>query len=268
MKLCSSTSAVKDCAEHKGLDGLPTTKQIRKQVSGICDSHFMGACGKCNYTSSPKTCDYLEMLVEMCQQMPYMEQCQQWHSLCNNEFSKDPFKSHYCLRTENKAPEMRMFFHTGYEDFVLFYDFVPRDGVQYAFTCIFVLFLGVLYEFIHLFRISLQSYWIYIDNEARKVEGEDEVALLPQNTCCCAVPKPPVGIIQYIKDGAQPFKASREFKRAGLRFFELLLSFSLMLIAMTFNVGLFFCVLFGHTLGIFIFARYGQLKVPDDDICC
>jgi copper transporter 1 len=51
-----------------------------------------------------------------------------------------------------------------------------------------------------------------------------------------------------------------DLARAALQFVETLLSYALMLIAMTFNVGLFIAVLLGIALGTFIFARFRPYK--------
>ena len=43
---------------------------------------------------------------------------------------------------------MKMFFHTGLADYVLFEGWVPRTGLQYVGSVIALFFLSVFYEFL------------------------------------------------------------------------------------------------------------------------
>lgn len=47
--------------------------------------------------------------------------------------------------------------------------------------------------------------------------------------------------------------------RAIIKFFAALLGYSLMLIAMTYNAGIFFSVIFGFAFGTFLFGGYSRL---------
>lgn len=55
---------------------------------------------------------------------------------------------------------------------------------------------------------------------------------------------------------AQPFRFGVDFMRAAFQAIETTLGYLLMLIAMTFNTGLFIAVVAGMAIGTFVFARF------------
>ena len=56
--------------------------------------------------------------------------------------------------------------------------------------------------------------------------------------------------------------------RTALSFVVLVLDFTLMLVAMTFNVGLFFAVSLGLALGILLFWPVGHRFMQRAQVCC
>ena len=63
-----------------------------------------------------------------------------------------PFCSQDAVISPDAPPTMKMFFHTGLADYVLFEGWVPRTGLQYTGTVIALFFLCVFYEFLIAFH--------------------------------------------------------------------------------------------------------------------
>lgn len=64
----------------------------------------------------------------------------------------------------------------------------------------------------------------------------------------------------------QPFRGWVDTTRGVMAAIEITISYALMLIAMTFNIGLYFSVVAGVGVGTFVFARYRPL--PLRSACC
>jgi hypothetical protein len=74
------------------------------------------------------------------------------------------------------------------------------------------------------------------------------------------------GMLSRRRSPVQPFRVWVEPVRGLMSMLEITISYGLMLIAMTFNVGLFFSVVLGVGVGTFVFARYRPL--PLRSACC
>lgn len=216
--MCKEGTKVKQCTQNKPIKNLPKTQETMKLVESICSDMNMSGCQKCKDDSN---CDLLKVYSELCLSMPDMKQCSVHKELCRevSEFSicKNVDKNN------NQTPVMRMYFHTGLADYILFKGWVPHTGAQYFGSFLVIVLLGIIYELIGTIRSRLEQNWSQ-------------------------------------KDISVPCKYSfLQFKtdtlRGCLRMVEILISYLLMLIAMTYNVGLFFAVVIGFGLGTFLFGR-------------
>lgn len=102
---------------------IPSYDQALTNIKSICSSHFMNGCQTCNL-ENPADCDLLLLYSQLCKSMPYMSQCSNWKSMCS---SSSPFSvsswNELCPssdRISSDPPIMRMYFHTGIIDYVLF----------------------------------------------------------------------------------------------------------------------------------------------------
>ena len=221
----------------------------------------MDGCDNCKIRSSADTyseCDLLGTYSYLCQSMPEMSQCSNWMSMCEATPSLS-----FCATARNgnanAPPQMRMYFHTGFADYILFEGFVPRTPGEYIGACIFTLLLAILYEALFAWLSIQELKWRVelrqLSNTRRSCCGR--VALEDSDsgsTTCLVVPPLP----SFLKHFAGYSNGNRGTRIAAMRgfckTFMICISYALMLLAMTFNLGIFICVCIGFGLGSFMFT--------------
>lgn len=221
---------VKQCKTPTLSHVLPKTAETKALVEDICKSMPMDGCEKCK--SGDHHCDYLEVYSHLCLQMDDMKQCAKWKSLC------EVIPTWPICTNENphSPPQMRMYFHFGIKDYVLFKNWVPKTSLQYFGTWVAIFAMGIFYDVIKLIRSRLEKRW------------EVGATYTPLNSS--SHEKTDVEIESPYK-----FRFKVEIVRAILQAIEMTWGYFLMLIAMTFNVGLFGAVIAGAFVGSLLFGR-------------
>lgn len=240
--VCTTGTAVTECSSPSLKAVLPTTKVARDNIKAICDSMPMSDCSSC----SSGSCDYLTVYSNLCMAMPTMSQCGDWSLFC-----KAVPNWPYCSSDASGIPEMRMYFHTGFVDYVLFYGWVPRTGVQYAFTWIAIAVAGILLELLKFVRARLEKRWLQRGSHYAGVVNSSEEDFNPNSHGSSHHHSSSSTPSEY-----PPWDWRVDIPRSILAAIELIWSYALMLVAMTFNVGLFFAVVFGAFAGTLIFGRF------------
>lgn len=154
--MCNQSSVIEMCTLYPALSHIPSTAVARNSVKGICTSHAMEPCSKLE----TKPCDYLGILIELCIEMPEMAQCSIIEQICTDEELKKV--KGVCPANREDAglpPLMRMYFHWGMEDYVLWRSWVPRNKTQYFFSCLAIILCGIIYEAIITLRSYLEAKW-------------------------------------------------------------------------------------------------------------
>jgi copper transporter 1 len=176
--------------------------------------------------------------MEMSECASFNQMCSSWNSFGNAEF--------YCggsTANENVIPMMKMYFHSGIVDYVLFQGWVPTKGWQYGLTWTFIAILGIGAvagrASLAIWEKSKEAKAAAQDQDTKKKSWKDH--LLPN-----------FGQFQM------------NLIRASFLFPILVVEFCLMLVAMTFNVGLFFAVILGYCFGIVLFGHV----TPSVQTCC
>jgi len=230
--LCSNTSVVMEC--KMAVLPVPDGTTLLDDIKTMCEMPMNG-CDQCGNTSG--TCDTLTVYSELCMAMPDMLTCDAWHGLC-----KIVPTWTICAGVPGAAiPAMRMYFHYGILDYVLFQTWVPQTPVQYGFTVFGIFVFAILYEAVKALRAILEFKWRarlqkqYADTEQQNLLKTDE---------------------DVTRDFTAPCDFSVDLPRSLLRGLELVFSYFLMLVAMTFNVGLFLSIIGGAIVGTFIFGRF------------
>lgn len=184
-------------------------------------------------------CDLLTVYSNLCIGMPDMQQCDMWKALCK-EIPDWPLCSND-NPDSNAPPQMKMYFHTGIVDYVLFKGWVPRTAGSYIGTWIIIFVAAVLSEILKLTRALLEKRWKRQQKKAQDMIGLDEQQGMPQ----------------YLYSQMQvSFRLSVDLPRAILQALEVGWSLLIMLVAMTFNVGLFFAVILGSFAGTLMVGRF------------
>lgn len=294
--LCATGSVVQECQDYAPVQNYLTYADVQTDVNSLCGSMpNMDACQQCTQSSNGWSCSSpLVTVSSICQSM-WMNGCSNWQSMCQaleNDGSGN-YKA-LCGSGGAGAPEMLMYFHTGFNDYVLFKGWVPRSEVYYAMTWLFVLGVGIINQFGKIWRSSLEGRW-GDDIRKRTMRGP---AVLASNmegargySSASSLGRPPAKG-QRRADGTWEIKPANKTTRSPSDESALLgvnvkadctmcgykifcgrnsaractttmivgIDYLLMLIAMTFNVGLFIAVILGYGLGMFLTGVYRDNK--------
>lgn len=223
----NTESVVKQCKTPVLSNVLPFTIETKNLVADICNTMPMDGCEKCK--QDDQHCDFLEVYGHLCIQMPDMSQCSKWHSLC--EVVPDWPICGGSDHDHNTPPTMRMYFHMGIKDYVLFKEWVPTTSLAYFGTWVAVFVIAIIFDGIKFIRSRLEKRWA------------QSALRLGDN-----------GVV--IEDRGEKFRPSVDFFRSSLQALETLWGYAVMLIAMTFNVGLFLAVVAGSFVGTMLFGRF------------
>ncbi|KAN0025121.1 hypothetical protein ACTFIV_009537 [Dictyostelium citrinum] len=237
-KLCASGSVVEQCSSVDSISNLPTTMQLFAGIKSICTEMAMDGCEKCSGNSPTTTCDVLPVYSSLCMAMPDMSQCANWTKMCSSsgQLYDSEITSDYCVASVTDAvPIMRMYFHTGILDYILFKSWVPRTDRQFAGSWFAIFFFAIFFELEKTLRSILEKRWT-----PKKKDSDDDSSLISSS----------------LLGGSYPKFSYRDIIRGCLHAIELTCSYALMLVAMTFNVALFFAVIAGVLVGNILFGRY------------
>jgi copper transporter 1 len=239
-----------------------TTAQAKDDIQMICTSDMnMEQCGQC---TKGKCDDPLKTLSDMCLMMD-MPHCRNWRKMCDGINQNDQFKA-ICGSNDGPSgddmPYMRMYFHSGMVDYVLFKEWVPRSSWQYALTWIFVMFIVMFGVFLkscrnHYDQVQMQK------SALESIEKSEDHPLIAK----LSISKKQVdrNLLRAVFPKREHFKPN--FIRSLFVLPIVTIDFSVMLIAMTFNIGLFIAVLVGYTIGTLLFG-HGLNNIDSDLDCC
>jgi len=259
--LCRPNTAVEQCATDKGIPFLvPTAEAITDTLALCTEMPDMEQCKDCTGSSNlPSDCpDPLGTLSAVCLSMN-MRGCEKWSSMCK---SNPPGIQAFC---GEEAPGecsgmMQMYFHNGFQDYVLFKDWVPCTAGRYNAAVLGVFLASTFAVLLKVLRFRMERRMsvrrrissretlrtdLLQDFEGReRREEEQEVR--------CSGP-----VEATIFPGSWD-DLKENVVRSGFVGLTMTLDYSLMLVAMTFNYGLFFAVIAGAMCGALLFGHAGQ----------
>jgi len=248
LALCGNQSIVAQC--HTPTLSLPAGAQLRNQIISICTNMTMDGCDKCyadgKYISS---CDAFLVYSNLCVEMPSMAQCALWNGYCASVPSWTICGGD--VSNPNSAVEMKMYWHTTINDYVLFKGWVPRSTWGYLGTLVACTAFAFAYEAFKAIINWLENRWKF---EATSGKLNDDKAEQPL-------------ISDTVKLEVAPFDPKRDVIRSVLHMLSYAMHYWVMLLAMTFNVGIFFAILVGHFGGYLAFGRFSRL-VRVEQSCC
>ncbi|KAJ3203011.1 hypothetical protein HDU67_010444, partial [Dinochytrium kinnereticum] len=238
-KVCKQGSRVRQCTDHLPLPYIPTTKEASDFVRSICDEMDHTGCELCT-SATGKPCDAMTVYSDLCLMMPEMHQCSRFHSMCS---ASPTFPLCNPAGGGRVAPPtMKMFFHFGYTDYLLFEQLVPRNAAQYALGLILLFLTAISYEAMLRYQRTMEARWAGL------------ITTPPASTGS-------ITVVSGTSDESTPLLSQRLSKswwadvtpagwtpqrvrmaRAGFRFVGVTVAYALMLLVMTFNVGYFLAV--------------------------
>ena len=221
----------------------------------------MAGCENCSIreSSTYSECDLIGTFSQLCIAMPNMPQCSQYSRMC--AATKDlPF----CATSEStigrNAPTMKMFFHTGFSDYILFETWVPRSAAQFSIAWILVFLAAAGYEALQVFVSFKELHWAKKDCKSNTVLDNSAFGEVTQTK---AVDNDAISLQSLCGASGGLTGIKQSFYRAILRMVSTAIGYSLMLVAMSFNVGLFIAVITGFGFGTFVFVPMIRIKLAN-----
>lgn len=216
----------------------------------------MGDCASCKSKDSRSDCpDPLDTLSKLCLSMPGMDGCAGWKDGCAGlEQDSSGDYGRICGKkgsSQKPTPMMRMYFHTGFVDYILFEDWVPTDSWTYSAACAGVVAMGIFSVLLKQLRAIVESQWFRNDRIMSKKRRKSHLVVLSSGYSQLDPSMEPPAKLEFV----MKCDFVRNMLRATFGFFLTAIDFLLMLIAMTFNYGLFFSVCLGYALGFLAFGH-------------
>ncbi|KAJ3217430.1 hypothetical protein HK099_005471 [Clydaea vesicula] len=251
-----NNTTILDCEINHPLTNLPPTSLVKTKVESVCKRMAsMDGCSSCmqNGVSLP-TCNLFKTYGNLCLQMP-MNECNEWKKMCDSSPDLTSFctsaveddtppssptnKDSSANKEVFQIPDMLMFFHSGPVDYILFKSLVPQNSLHYAIAIVILFFLAVFYEWLHVFSILKEEEWKL------------------KNYPAICYPYKPLNLKEVKEEdenNSQYIGLKILLLRGLFKFLLTTLSYSLMLIVMTFNIGYFFAIIIGYTVGTMCFG--------------
>lgn len=158
------------------LSYLPSTEESMGFVESICSEMAMDGCDKC--IGINKHCDAFQVYTDLCRAMPGMAQCERFKEICSMH---DDLPFCPSLPDRTMGPIMKMYFHFGYSDYILFKPFVPTDFFTYAFAFMACFSLAVGYEYLLYLNAELAKKWRKVDTRVEALIERDLSATSSSN---------------------------------------------------------------------------------------
>lgn len=263
MKSCSSynnqcgnspeTALSNQCKANPPLKSFPSTKDVTRQIFSICNEMNMDGCDKCKISGPEATysnCDIMQVYTQLCTAMPDMPQCTAYKTMCSTTPSLT-----WCSSSSSKLsedlfpPSMLMYFHTGIRDYILFKEWVPSTTMEYIGSLIAVFLFALFYEAFQVYIAYQEQLLQGIPIPSPIVKRTDEFGV--SNSDSLSLPT-------WYKHIAGLSTGLKGFQTALLTSLIRLISASwallLMLIVMSYNVGMFVAVVSGYFVGSLLFV--------------
>eukprot|EP00889_Picochlorum_renovo_P000800 jgi/Picre1/27830/NNA_000794.t1 len=283
---CTNGTAEGDwLLNRKPIPSAPSTEEATKTVISLCSDHGMVGCEKCTSISN---CPHpLDSLSEICLGMPYMAGCSKFFAMCTS--TGDDFSQLCGTGEEQGLPPMRMWLHTGIRDIVLIKEWVPTNGGYYFGTLVACFFGAVLVQWLKAFRIQQELTWaskrpilpcrnIACGGRLEDQKSDDERDPIGAGNssgegCCGGSSSKDTTETtgQRVKNfGVRAFdelfgwckftkaQFKRNIVRSAFSGIVVFLDYMLMLIVMTFNIGIIVAVVFGYMVGALLMGHIGE----------
>jgi copper transporter 1 len=229
---------------------IPSSAVATRQIFSICNEMTMDGCEVCRIssaTASYSECDLLGTYSKLCIAMPEMSQCGDWKQMCTQSPSLE-----YCQSGGENGPVMKMFFHTDIATYILFRNWVPQNIGQYVLSWFACFFAAIVYEALQVYVSFMELKWsptrVCLDSNGTVFGEKTKPTVVSPWKHVAGLSQGSLGVMNAVM-------------RAVLRMISTTLGYALMLIAMTFNVGLFFAVISGFGIGTFVFGPMVKLHL-------
>ncbi|VDK80650.1 unnamed protein product [Onchocerca ochengi] len=186
-------------------------------------------------------------------------------------------KGHDHQHDEHSGHTMKMWFHSGYREIILF-EFWQIDSLYgLLFSCLLIFIMACFYEWIKWFRVYLQLSAARCPPSCRHANDEakqDEIKQDDDKRVCCrssSVSAPlritlPSSYQQVSNRIDKEISPTIRLLQAVLYLVQLMLAYCLMLVVMTYNIWLTGAVIAGAAFGHWLFAILKCFNPQTDDL--
>lgn len=262
-------SVIQACTAQGPIPNSLSTDDATSAVIAMCSTHSMVGCQNC---TSPSQCPHpMNTLSQVCLEMPGMSGCDAFYNFCHA--TDNTFKQLCGEGPPQGLPPMKMWLHASIRDILLIKSWVPENGGAYAASCIAVIAAAVLVQALKAWRVMLEVRWVQRRQaeccspscNAKAVDGamaghsmsaplgsdsdlEAPVSGLSQRASTKRLP-------QFVPHKDQ---WSRNAVRAVFTGIIVFFDYMLMLIVMSFNIGIILSAVAGFALGALLFGHMGE----------
>ncbi|KAJ3213142.1 hypothetical protein HDU67_003229 [Dinochytrium kinnereticum] len=250
------------------MPSLPPPTALAATITSLCNMHDMGAdCKSCegDVWKTGSGCRLLPAYIRMCKEMPGMAQCGDYKEMCTGGVCESVLTAGLraangdggALSTTSTTSSgghdghggdgmmMKSTFHTDIQIPFLVTAWTPKTPVHYFLAWLLTFVLALLYEAWVSLPMRLERRYpslanLRVDPIVASRRGSDSTV-----------------VYEGVDGGdVEGFKGKmiRGFYRGGMRIVGAALAYVLMLIVMTFNLGLFFAVVVGLGIGSSLFG--------------
>ncbi len=243
----------------------PPAASLAAATRQMCEAMPMAGCERC---SAEACADPLGALVAVCAGMR-MEPCDALTAVCPQLAGRPVLAALLgcpagpASALDTAPPDMKMYFHTGIRDYLLLKQLVPGSALQYAAACASIVVACFASAQLRLLRRHYEHEWAASPISPQpQWAGRGAAGLLPVAGMLA---------LRALRGEAAELDAARLVRRgaarAALVVAQQAVDYSLMLVAMTFNLGYCLALLAGTGLAT---LAYGHLAPPesDDETCC
>lgn len=268
-------SVVEQCAAEGPIPNAPSTEEARRQVMEMCADHGMVGCETC--TSMQKCPHPLDSLSTVCIGMPGMAGCKQFFDMCGA--TGESFSELCGDDAYQGLPPMRMWMHVGITDIVLLKEWIPRNGAEYFGTLVACFFAALFVQWLKAFRIQQELEWasqrpllpcrnVACGGRVEDSKSDDDRALseglvhqepsgdswrVRTSSGIKSVFESAFGWCRFTKS-----QFNRNIIRSLFSGVVIFLDYMLMLIVMTFNLGIILATVFGYMIGALLLGHIGE----------
>ena len=281
-KTCPKAASASSSQSCQPLANFPSTSSVTRAIYSICSQMYMPGCSSCSsaITSANQTyasCPLLATYSNLCLSMPEMRDCKMFSAMCTSTPSLS-----YCSSSSNLSPpEMKMYFHTGILDYILFESWVPRTSGAYAGALFAIFVVSFLSKGVEVASGHWEAKWkiAYLEKKRQGGGGKQggfahdqkqRMVVVVENGSNQAATGQYENNYkdQVASENSQDTAKGRgrchlffsqfcwktAILRALLQCLSVSLHFGLMLLVMTFNAGIVIVVILGLTLGSVVFT--------------
>lgn len=265
--LCARGTKVAQCTTPGPVPDLVTTYPAKEAVDAICTSMSMTDCASCSETGLKfaKCPDPLGTLSALCIAMPGMGECASFQQMCATDAVESSFSSLCSGQNTDGSqslPPMKMWMHASTREIFLFKEWVPSTTGAYIGACIGCLLFAVFTQGLKAVRLWMEVLWSHQWRQEcmcnQKASPKSSCCELPTVSVISRPQRTPWEIRLRGKTLINANQVWRNSMRSVFTFVAVLFEYMLMLLVMTFNIGIIISTVLGFAIGTLLFGHVGE----------